>query len=86
MSFLLSVEAGLIAIVGGLGHPWGPLFGAILIVPLERLLRVWFGGVLFGLHGVIFGLLLIVILLIMPEGLLSAAKASHTRWRQRRHA
>ena len=43
MSFLLSVEAGLITIVGGLGHPWGPLFGAILIVPFERLLRsmVW---------------------------------------------
>jgi len=86
MSFLLSVEAGLIAIVGGLGHPWGPLFGAILIVPLERLLRVWFGGVLFGLHGVIFGLLLIVILLFMPEGLLSAAKVSYARWTERRHA
>ena len=73
MSFLLSVEAGLITIVGGLGHPWGPLFGAILIVPLERLLRGWLGGTLFGLHGVVFGILLIAILLAMPEGLLNAA-------------
>jgi branched-chain amino acid transport system permease protein len=84
MSFLLSVEAGLIAIVGGLAHPWGPLFGAILIVPLERLLRGWFGGVLFGLHGVIFGLALIVILLTMPEGLLNAA--SRLRWKVGRRA
>jgi branched-chain amino acid transport system permease protein len=73
MSFLLSVEAGLITIVGGLGHPWGPLFGAILIIPLERVLRGMFGGVLFGLHGVIFGLVLIVILLAMPDGLLNGA-------------
>lgn len=79
MSFPLSVEPGLLSIVGGLGHPWGPLFGAILIVPLERLLRGAFGGVLFGLHGVIFGLLLIVILLTLPEGLLAAGK----NWRSR---
>ena len=55
------------------GHPWGPLFGTISIVPLERVLRSLFGGVLFGLHGVIFGLVLIVILLAMPDGLLNGA-------------
>ncbi len=86
MSFLLSVEPGLLSIVGGLGHPWGPLFGAILIVPLERLLRSAFGGVLFGLHGVIFGLLLIVILLALPEGLLAATKSGRLRTKVRRRA
>jgi branched-chain amino acid transport system permease protein len=86
MSFLLSVEPALITIVGGLGHAWGPLFGAILIVPLERLLRGWFGGVLFGLHGVMFGLLLIVILLTLPDGLLNAEKNWRARWKERRRA
>jgi branched-chain amino acid transport system permease protein len=86
MSFLLSVEPALIAIVGGLGHAWGPLFGAILIVPLERLLRGWFGGVLFGLHGVIFGLLLIVILLALPDGLLNAVMNWRARWEGRHRA
>ena len=86
MSFLLSVEAGLITIVGGLGHPWGPLFGAILIVPLERMLRGWFGGFLFGLHGVIFGVVLIVILLTMPEGLLNGAQSFRERRKVRHRA
>ncbi len=86
MSFLLSVEAGLITIVGGLGHPWGPLFGAILIVPLERLLRGWLGGLLFGLHGVVFGVLLIVILLALPEGLLNAATGLRRRGNASGHA
>jgi branched-chain amino acid transport system permease protein len=86
MSFLLSVEPALITIVGGLGHAWGPLFGAILIVPLERLLRGWFGGVLFGLHGVMFGLLLIVILLALPDGLLNAERNWRARWKERRSA
>lgn len=86
MSFLLSVEPALITIVGGLGHAWGPLFGAILIVPLERLLRGWFGGVLFGLHGVMFGLLLIVILLALPDGLLNAKRNWRARWTERHRA
>jgi branched-chain amino acid transport system permease protein len=81
MSFLLSVEPALIAIVGGLGQSWGPLFGAMLIAPLEQILRSWLGGVLFGLHGVIFGVLLIVILLALPNGLLSAPRVWHARWK-----
>ena len=86
MSFMLSVEPALITIVGGLGHAWGPLLGAILIVPLEKLLRGWFGGMLFGLHGLIFGVLLIVILLAMPDGLLNACKKWIAWLRRRGHA
>lgn len=68
LSFFLSVQPALISIVGGLGLTTGPLLGAALVVPIEHLLRSWFGGVLFGLHGLIFGLALIAILLILPEG------------------
>jgi branched-chain amino acid transport system permease protein len=79
MSFLLSVQPALITIVGGLGLAGGPLLGAALVVPLEHLLRSWFGGVLFGLHGFIFGLALIAILLVLPEGLAGGLR----RWQRR---
>ncbi len=85
LSFLLSVQPALIAIVGGLGHSAGPLLGAILVVSIEHLLRSWFGGVLFGLHGFVFGLALIATLLILPEGLAGGLR----KWRGRsqvRHA
>lgn len=81
ISFLLSVQPALIAIVGGLGQALGPLLGALLVVPLEQLLRSWFGGVLFGLHGFIFGVALIVILLAMPDGLLQIVRKAFRRRR-----
>lgn len=68
MSFLMSVQPALIAIVGGLGTAFGPIIGAVVVVPLEHLLRGWFGGSLAGLHGLIYGAVLIVILLSMPDG------------------
>lgn len=77
LSFFLSVQPALISIVGGLGSPLGPLFGGIVVVPLDHLLRSYLGGVLFGLHGLIFGVLLIVILLVMPDGPVAAWR----RWR-----
>jgi branched-chain amino acid transport system permease protein len=80
LSFLQSVEPALITIVGGLGSAFGPLFGAILVVPLAQMLRGWFGGSLAGLHGVLFGILLMVILLVIPEGLLSRLRRP---WRKR---
>lgn len=79
LSFMLSVQPALITIVGGLGHATGPLLGAALVVPIEHLLRSWFGGVLFGLHGLIFGLALIAVLLVLPEGLVGGLK----KWRRR---
>ncbi|WP_198083868.1 branched-chain amino acid ABC transporter permease [Variovorax sp. E3] len=68
LSFMLSVQPALIAIVGGLGNPFGPLLGALVVVPLEHLLRGWFGGGLAGLHGFIYGVAVILILLALPDG------------------
>jgi branched-chain amino acid transport system permease protein len=86
LSFTLSIEAALIAIVGGLGDPLGPLFGAILVVPLEHLTRGWFGGLLSGLDGLIFGILLIAILLTLPDGLVDGWRRWGYRRMRRRYA
>ncbi len=65
----LSIQAPLVSIVGGLGTPFGPLFGAVLILPLSQFLRGIFGSSFNGLHLIIYGLILIVVLLLMPSGL-----------------
>ncbi|MBS4022618.1 MAG: branched-chain amino acid ABC transporter permease [Dethiobacter sp.] len=65
----IAAQAPLIAIVGGLGTSMGPVFGAILILPLTQLLRAWVGGSLHGLHLIIYGVILIIVLFLIPEGL-----------------
>lgn len=72
LSFMLSVQPALITIVGGLGNALGPVLGALVVVPLEQLLRAWFGGGLAGLHGFIYGIALIAILLLLPDGVIRA--------------
>ncbi len=86
MSFLLSVKPALITIIGGLGAAAGPLLGACLVVPLEYLLRAWFGGGLAGLHGVIFGVILILVLFAMPSGLIQPLRLLFGRRGSSQHA
>jgi len=56
-------------IIGGLGTPSGPILGAILITALEMYLRAKWGGARSGLYLMVYGVLLILIVRLMPEGL-----------------
>lgn len=67
----LSIQVPLIAIIGGLGQPLGPILGSFIIIPLSQLLRGWLGGSVSGLHSIIYGVILIVILLTIPGGVIS---------------
>lgn len=69
-----SIEIALIAIIGGMGTPLGPIVGAILIVPLSEYLRAEFAGGLQGLYLVVYGTILIVMVMFMPYGLMSAVR------------
>ena len=62
----LSVEFVLIAVIGGLGTVPGPVVGGIVLTYLKRsLFRDLFGQA----NLLIFGLLLVLVILFMPEGL-----------------
>lgn len=65
----LSVELALISIIGGIGTVAGPVIGAAILVPLGELLRAWFSNVA-GLHLVIYGALLIIVVLTNPNGIM----------------
>lgn len=65
----LSVQIALIALIGGQGTVLGPLFGAILLVPISELLSEKFGGSLPGLHLFIYGVIMILVVYYMPNGI-----------------
>ena len=74
LSIGFSVEIALIAIIGGMGTVLGPLLGAILIVPLSEYLRAEFAASFQGLYLLIYGSILIVMVVFLPNGLISAIR------------
>jgi branched-chain amino acid transport system permease protein len=76
----LSVEIALIAIIGGMGTPIGPILGSFLLTPLGQLLRAWMGGGQAGLYMLIYGSILIVVVIFLPHGIVK-----EFRQRVRRH-
>ncbi|MCD1652099.1 branched-chain amino acid ABC transporter ATP-binding protein/permease [Halomonas meridiana] len=66
-----SIQIVLFALVGGLGTVFGPLYGTILLVPITELARGWLGSSAIGLHGFVYGVVLILVVLFMPDGIMS---------------
>jgi branched-chain amino acid transport system permease protein len=64
----MSVEALLVPIVGGIGTMLGPLLGAIVLQGLGELARQAMGGAP-GLNLALYGVLLILVLAFLPDGL-----------------
>lgn len=69
---ILTIQIVLIATIGGLGTPLGPLLAACVLVPFGEIVRGHLGGVLPGLHSFIYGVLIVVVILLMPRGLVPA--------------
>jgi branched-chain amino acid transport system permease protein len=68
---LVSVYVVLYVILGGINNMWGPPLGAVVMTLVPELIR--------GLHEwrpVVFGVVIVVLLLVRPEGLLSFRRSS----------
>ncbi|HPQ45568.1 MAG TPA: branched-chain amino acid ABC transporter permease [Syntrophales bacterium] len=65
----LSFEIAFISLIGGRGTLAGPVIGALLLRPVTDFSRIYFSSMLPGLHLVIYGLILILIMLYQPRGL-----------------
>jgi branched-chain amino acid transport system permease protein len=65
---LTSAQALIVALFGGAGTMWGPVIGAVTLIPLAEVLHAEFGDVLPGIQGVVFGLAIIFVILLAPEG------------------
>ncbi|HXQ06672.1 MAG TPA: ATP-binding cassette domain-containing protein, partial [Bradyrhizobium sp.] len=66
---LVSAQALTVAMFGGVGTVWGPVIGSVILIPLAETLNAEAGSRLPGIQGVIFGLAIISVILVAPEGL-----------------
>jgi ABC-type branched-subunit amino acid transport system ATPase component/ABC-type branched-subunit amino acid transport system permease subunit len=66
---LVSAQALTVAMFGGVGTVWGPVIGSVILIPLAETLNAEAGSILPGIQGVIFGLAIICVILVAPEGL-----------------
>lgn len=69
VSLDLSFEIAFIALIGGRGSILGPVLGALLLRPVSDFSRIYFGDILPGLHLIIFGLILVLVMIYQPRGL-----------------
>jgi branched-chain amino acid transport system permease protein len=67
-----SVLLAMMAIIGGLGTVWGPVAGAFLVTPLQEVLQAKLGGSMQGLHLVVYGTVLIVVVILLPQGIVGS--------------
>ena len=65
---LVSAQALILALFGGVGSLWGPVIGALVLVPLAEGLNAELGAILPGIQGVVYGVAIIAIILLAPEG------------------
>src|SRR2546426_11051914 len=63
MSVYFSVQMVVMAVLGGIGTVLGPLWGALVLVPIGEVTRALWGGSLQGVHLVIYGALLMLVIL-----------------------
>jgi branched-chain amino acid transport system permease protein len=69
MGFHLSLLMALPAVLGGIGTLWGPVLGAVILIPLTELTRSFIGGSGRGVDLIVYGTLIVLISLARPEGL-----------------
>jgi len=66
----ISILASLIPILGGIGTLWGPLLGAVVLIPLGEVTRAALGGTGRATDLVIFGALIMALAVFRTTGLL----------------
>jgi branched-chain amino acid transport system permease protein len=66
---LISAQALTVVMFGGVGTVWGPVIGALVLIPLGETLHAQFGAVIPGIQGVVFGTAIIAVILLAPEGI-----------------
>jgi branched-chain amino acid transport system permease protein len=68
----VSLQIVFAAIAGGVYAMYGPSVGALLTLALTEGLRVWFGTEFIGAANTIYGILLVLCVIYMPQGVVGA--------------
>src|SRR5579859_4792442 len=77
---LVSAQALTVTMFGGVSTIWGPVIGAAILIPTGEILQAQLGARFPGIEGVIYGVAIIVVILVAPEGIYWKAR---DLWRRR---
>src|SRR5580704_5648591 len=66
---LTSAQALIVALFGGVGTLWGPVIGSAILIPLSETLQANLGDKIPGIQGVVYGMAIILVVLLAPEGI-----------------
>ncbi len=66
---VVSAQAVVVSLFGGVASVWGPVIGAAILVPLAETLQAELGSYLPGIQGVVYGVAIITVMLVSPDGL-----------------
>jgi branched-chain amino acid transport system permease protein len=69
LGILVSIKIVITAALGGAGTLFGPLIGAVILVPLEETTNAWFGGGGTGITFIIYGAIILLITRFQPGGM-----------------
>lgn len=83
-SIHIVIQIILFTVVGGVGSVWGPVVGPLILVPAGEWLRHELGSGMPGLHLLVYGLLLVVVIRFAPDGFLGAFDRGRRVWNERR--
>jgi len=79
LGILISVKMLIIAALGGAGTLFGPLVGAIILVPLEETTNAMFGGGGTGVTFIVYGAIILLIARFQPGGVAAFWQALTTQ-------
>ena len=68
LGIVISVKLVIIAALGGAGTLFGPLIGAIILIPLEETTNAMFGGGGTGLTFIVYGAIIVLVARFQPGG------------------
>ncbi len=76
---LTSAQALIVTLFGGVATVWGPVVGSAILIPLSEILHAELGHVIPGIQGVVFGLAIVLVILLAPEGVVPHVRDWWTR-------
>jgi branched-chain amino acid transport system permease protein len=80
ISLDVSFEIAFIALIGGRGSIAGPVLGALLLRPVSDFSRIYFGDTLPGVHLIIYGVVLILVMIYQPRGIQEPLTRLYDLW------
>ncbi|HET6610042.1 MAG TPA: branched-chain amino acid ABC transporter permease, partial [Rhodopila sp.] len=79
LGILVSVKMVIVAALGGAGSLFGPLVGAVILIPLEETTNALFGGGGTGITFIVYGAIILVIARFQPGGIAALWNSLVTR-------